>query len=61
MRQRSYGRKAEKNQKWLIRRDKSTDRHTNPTLDEGPVNEDSDEVKDSQDNNETRKTSTTII
>ena len=47
MQQQSYGREAEKNQKWYIWTDKSTDRQTNPTLDEGLVDEDSDDEKDS--------------
>ncbi len=55
MQQWSYGRKAEMNQKWFIQRDKSTDRHTNPNLVEGLVNEDSDKEKDRQDNNETQQ------
>ena len=47
MRQRIYGRKAKKNQKWFIWTDKSTNRHINPTLYDGLVNEDNDDEKDS--------------
>ena len=41
---------------WFIWSDKSTARHTNPTLDKGQVNEDSDDEKDNQDDNETQQT-----
>ena len=54
MRQRIYGRKAKENQKRFILTDKSPDRQTNPTYDEGLVNENSDDEKDSSDDNETQ-------
>ena len=55
MRQRTYGRKAEKNQKWFIWSDKSTDRHTKLTLDEWLVSKDSDDEKDCEDDDETQQ------
>ena len=46
MRQLSYGREAEKSQKWFFSTDKLTYQPSNPIVEKILVNEDSDDVED---------------